>query len=106
MPIVGCPLGANADRCASQRQASLNNDDRENLIVVKIDHTINAKESALDRFQQDTSLQAAYTDPIHPIFNSFSPQPQRVSAPSRPCFKWVRGQEIHRTFANGTLQVG
>ncbi len=30
------------------------------------------------RFQQDTGLQAAYTDPISPIFNSYSPQPQRT----------------------------
>ena len=64
--------------CASQSQASLNNSDSENLIVVKIDHTINAKDSVWYRFQQDTGLQAAYTDPINPIFNSYSPQPQRT----------------------------
>jgi hypothetical protein len=78
VPIVGCPLGTNGDGCASQRQASLNNSDSENLIVVKIDHTINAKDSVWYRFQQDTGLQAAYTDPINPIFNSYSPQPQRT----------------------------
>jgi hypothetical protein len=78
VPIVGCPLGSNVDGCASQRQASLNNSDSENLIVVKIDHTINTKDSVWYRFQQDTGLQAAYTDPINPIFNSFSPQPQRT----------------------------
>jgi hypothetical protein len=78
VPIVGCPLGSNGDGCASQRQASLNNSDSENLIVVKIDHTIDAKDSVWYRFQQDTGLQAAYTDPINPIFNSYSPQPQRT----------------------------
>ena len=78
VPMVGCPLGTASDGCASQRQASLNNSDSENLIVVKIDHTINAKNSAWYRFQQDTGLQAAYTDPINPIFNSYSPQPQRT----------------------------
>jgi Carboxypeptidase regulatory-like domain len=78
VPIVGCPLGANNDGCASQRQASLNNSDGENLIVVKIDHTINAKDSIWYRFQQDTGLQAAYTDPLNPVFNSYSPQPQRT----------------------------
>ncbi len=76
VPIVGCPLGGNG--CASQRQASLNNSDTENLIVVKIDHTINTKDSVWYRFQQDTGLQAAYTDPINPIFNAYSPQPQRT----------------------------
>jgi len=78
VPIVGCPLGTNDDGCASQRQASLNNSDGENLIVVKIDHTINAKDSIWYRFQQDTGLQAAYTDPVNPLFNSYSPQPQRT----------------------------
>ncbi|MGB9030791.1 MAG: TonB-dependent receptor [Acidobacteriaceae bacterium] len=78
VPIVGCPLGTNGDGCASQRQASLNNSDSENLIVAKIDHTINASDSVWYRFQQDTGLQAAYTDPIDPIFNSYSPQPQRT----------------------------
>ena len=78
VPIFGCPLGASGDGCATQRQASLNNSDSENLIVVKMDHTINAKDSVWYRFQQDTGLQAAYTDPINPIFNSYSPQPQRT----------------------------
>ena len=78
VPIVGCPLGANGAGCASQRQASLNNSDSENLIVVKIDHTISAKDSVWYCFQQDTGLQAAYTDPINPIFNAYSPQPQRT----------------------------
>ncbi|MGA9667726.1 MAG: carboxypeptidase-like regulatory domain-containing protein [Terracidiphilus sp.] len=78
VPIIGCPLGTNGDGCASQRQASLNNSDGENLIVVKVDHTINAKNSIWYRFQQDTGLQAAYTDPINSVFNSYSPQPQRT----------------------------
>jgi hypothetical protein len=78
VPIVGCPFGANGDGCASQRQASLNNSDSEDLIVVKIDHTINANNSIWYRFQQDTGLQAAYTDPLNPVFNSYSPQPQRT----------------------------
>ena len=56
----------------------MNNSDSENLIVLKIDHTIDANNSVWYRFQQDTGLQAAYTDPINPIFNSYSPQPQRT----------------------------
>jgi len=35
----------------------MNNSDSENLIVVKIDHTINANQQRLYRFQQDTGLQ-------------------------------------------------
>jgi hypothetical protein len=64
--------------CANQSQRSLTNDDRENLLVVKIDHTLDANNTIWYRFQQDTGLQAAYTDPINSIFNSYSPQPQRT----------------------------
>ena len=46
------------------------------MFVVKIDHTINAANTVWYRFQSDTGLQAAYTDPINSIFNSYSPQPQ------------------------------
>jgi hypothetical protein len=56
----------------------MTNDDTENLIVVKIDHTIDRDNSIWYRFQQDTGLQAAFTDPIDAIFNSYSPQPQRT----------------------------
>ena len=92
-PVLTCPLdesGAllpgtqtatnllNGTGCANIRTQSMNNSDSENLIVVKIDHTINANNSVWYRFQQDTGLQAAYTDPINPIFNAYSPQPQRT----------------------------
>jgi hypothetical protein len=92
-PVLTCPLDANGallpgtqtpanlfngEGCANIRTRSMNNSDSENLIVVKIDHTINAKSSIWYRFQQDTGLQAAYTDPINSIFNSYSPQPQRT----------------------------
>ena len=82
LPVASCPLDASGavltaalgtvldgSGCANQFQASLHNGDSENLIVVKIDHTINANNSIWYRFQQDTGLQAAYTDPINPIFN-------------------------------------
>ncbi|MGC2398529.1 MAG: TonB-dependent receptor [Acidobacteriaceae bacterium] len=92
LPISTCPLAAGGNPlpapaggglfdgsgCANQRQESLNNSDSENLIVVKIDQTINPSNSVWYRFQQDTGLQAAYTDPINPIFNGYSPQPQRT----------------------------
>jgi hypothetical protein len=64
--------------CANQSQESLTNSDGENLMVVKIDHTIDHNNSVWYRFQQDTGLQAAYTDPINAMFNSYSPQPQRT----------------------------
>src|ERR1039458_3877967 len=92
-PVLSCPLDANGSLlpgtqtssnlfngsgCVNKRTQSMNNQDSENLIVLKIDHTIDANNSVWYRFQQDTGLQAAYTDPINPIFNSYSPQPQRT----------------------------
>ena len=92
-PVLSCPLDSNGNLlpgtqsatnlfdgagCANIRTQSLNNSNSENLIVVKIDHTIDARNSVWYRFQQDTGLQAAYTDPINPVFNSYSPQPQRT----------------------------
>ena len=92
LPVSTCALAANGsllpaapsgtlldgDGCANQRQESLNNSDSENLIILRIDHTLNSNNRVWYRFQQDTGLQAAYTDPINPIFNSYSPQPQRT----------------------------
>jgi Carboxypeptidase regulatory-like domain len=93
IPVLSCPLAANGEMlpgtesasnllngtgCANVHTQSLKNSDSENLVVVKIDHTIDASNSIWYRFQQDTGLQAAYTDPINPIFNSYSPQPQRT----------------------------
>ena len=92
VPVVSCPLDTSGSMlpppsngtlldgggCATERQESLNNSDSENLIVVKIDHTINSKDSIWYRFQQDSGLQAEWTDPIDSIFNSYSPQPQRT----------------------------
>jgi hypothetical protein len=77
VPIIGCPL-ENGSGCANQREASLNNSDSENLVVAKIDQTLGKQDTLWYRFQQDTGLQAAYTDPVDPIFNSYSPQPQRT----------------------------
>jgi len=80
-PVLTCPLDAsgvlltgtqtsinlfNGSGCANKRTQSLNNIDSENLIVVKMDHTLNANNSVWYRFQQDTGLQAAYTDAINP----------------------------------------
>jgi hypothetical protein len=73
--VNSCPL-ANGFGCANQRQESLQNSDHETVFVLKIDHTINAANTAWYRFQSDTGLQAAWTDPVNVIFNSYSPQPQ------------------------------
>jgi hypothetical protein len=91
VPVSSCPLDAsgallpgtqtsgnllNGAGCANQREESLQNSDHEDVFVLKVDHTINAANTVWYRFQSDTGLQAAFTDPINVIFNSYSPQPQ------------------------------
>jgi hypothetical protein len=76
--ITGCPLD-NSNGCAIQQQRSLNNSDTEDLAVLRLDETISPKDSVWLRLQQDTGLQAEFTDPINSIFNAYSPQPQRTA---------------------------
>ena len=85
LPVLGCPLAAggamasgtpaNGDGCANRRTVSLSSTDHEQVITARIDHNIDAQNMVWYRFQSDTGLQAAYTDPINPVFNSVSPQP-------------------------------
>jgi len=73
--ILGCPLGATGDGCANRQSVSHSSDDHEQVQTIRLDYNINQKETAWFRFQSDTGLQAAYTDPINPVFNALSPQP-------------------------------
>jgi hypothetical protein len=73
--ILGCPLGAAGDGCANRQSISHSSDDHEQVQTVRLDYNVNQKDTAWLRFQSDTGLQAAYTDPINPVFNALSPQP-------------------------------
>jgi hypothetical protein len=73
--ILGCPLGAAEDGCANRQSISHSSDDHEQVQTVRLDYNVNQKDTAWFRFQSDTGLQAAYTDPINPVFNALSPQP-------------------------------
>ena len=85
LAILGCPFNAggapvggnppNGDGCANRRSVSHSSDDHEQVQTVRFDYNIDAKDTAWFRFQADTGLQAAYTDPINSLFDSFSPQP-------------------------------
>jgi hypothetical protein len=82
---LGCPLMANAtaapgavpdgDGCANRQNVTFSSPDHEQVFTLRLDHNINANNLVWYRFQSDTGLQAAYTDPINPLFNSLSPQP-------------------------------
>ncbi len=75
VPILGCPLGNKEDGCANSQSVSHSSDDHEQLQTVRIDYNIDENNSTWYRFQTDNGLQAAYTDPINPVFNAISPQP-------------------------------
>jgi hypothetical protein len=73
--ILGCPLGTAGDGCANRQSVSHSSDDHEQVQTVRIDYNINPKDTTWFRFQVDNGVQAAYTDPINPLFNAVSPQP-------------------------------
>jgi len=78
--VLGCPLGLGAgsndgNGCANRQSVSHSSDDHEQVQTVRIDYNINEKNTTWYRFQADTGVQAAYTDPINPLFDSVSPQP-------------------------------
>ncbi len=61
--------------CANRQSLSHSSNDHEQVQTARIDYNINTNDTAWFRFQADTGVQAAYTDPINPLFNSISPQP-------------------------------
>ena len=71
--VAGVPPDGNG--CANRQSVSHSSDDREQVQTVRIDYNIDEKNITWYRFQADTGLQAAYTDPINPLFNAVSPQP-------------------------------
>ncbi len=75
MVILGCPLGVAGDGCANRQSVSHSSDDHEQVQTVRLDYNINEKDTAWIRFQVDTGVQAAYTDPINSLFDAVSPQP-------------------------------
>jgi hypothetical protein len=73
--VLGCPLGAASEGCANRQSVSHSSDDHEQVQTVRIDYNLREKDTLWLRFQADTGLQAAYTDPINPLFDAVSPQP-------------------------------
>src|SRR5580658_9075492 len=84
LAVLGCPfdvgggppgIANDGNGCANRQSVSHSSDDHEQVQTARVDYNINEKNTAWFRFQADTGLQAAYTDPINPLFNAFSPQP-------------------------------
>src|ERR1700719_1122918 len=84
LTVLGCPfdvggglptIANDGDGCANRQSVSHSSDDHEQVQTLRIDYNINEKNTTWFRFQADNGLQAAYTDPINPLFNAISPQP-------------------------------
>jgi hypothetical protein len=84
LAVLGCPfdvggvapaIANDGNGCVNRQSISHSSSDHEQVQTVRIDYNINQKDSTWFRFQTDNGLQAAYTDPINPLFNALSPQP-------------------------------
>src|SRR5271163_1619306 len=84
LAVLGCPFDAgggapavpnDGNGCANRRSVSHSSDDHEQVQTARVDYDINEKNTTWYRFQPDNGVQAAYTDPINPLFNAVSPQP-------------------------------
>jgi hypothetical protein len=110
LAILGCPfdvgggppaISNDGNGCANRQSISHSSDDHEQVQTARIDYNVNEKNIAWFRFQADTGLQAAWTDPINPLFDAISPQPlysfaagythvfsQRLVNYFNPAFSW------------------
>src|SRR5437660_1158148 len=111
LAVLGCPFNSNGsaatgnppngDGCANRRSVSQSSADSEQVQTGRVDYNLDENNTAWVRLQHDGGLQAAYTDPINPLFNAISPQPlysfaagyTHVFSPSlvnyfNPAFSW------------------
>jgi len=85
LAVLGCPFNSdgtpasgkppNGNGCANRQSVSHSSDDHEQVQTARVDYNIDEDNTTWFRFQADTGLQAAYTDPINPLFDALSPQP-------------------------------
>lgn len=84
LAVLGCPFDSggtppavpnDGNGCANRQSVSHSSDDHEQVQTARIDYNIDEHNTTWFRFQADTGVQAAYTDPINPIFDAVSPQP-------------------------------
>src|SRR5580700_164202 len=83
--VLGCPLNEDGSQaagnppdgkgCANRQSVSHSSDDHEQVQTLRIDYNVNENNTTWFRVQTDTGVQAAFTDPINSLFDSFSPQP-------------------------------
>ena len=85
LAVLGCPFNSDGSARAAIRPTERLREPAEHLAFERRPRagadrrasitTSTQNNTAWFRFQADTGLQAAYTDPINPLFNAISPQP-------------------------------
>jgi Carboxypeptidase regulatory-like domain len=84
LAILGCPFDTgggppaivnDGNGCANRQSVSHSSDDHEQVQTARVDYNLDENDALWFRFQADTGVQAAYTDPISAIFDAVSPQP-------------------------------
>jgi len=83
--VLGCPFNSdgtaapgnspNGNGCANRQSVSHSSGDHEQVQTIRVDYNLSEKDTTWFRFQADTGLQAAYTDPINSLFDAVSAQP-------------------------------
>src|SRR5258708_1311632 len=126
LAVLGCPFNSDGtaaggnpssgNGCANRQSISHSSDDREQVQTARIDYNIDGRNTAWFRFQSDSGVQAAYTDPINPLFNASSAQPLYSFASGythvssgrlvnyfNPAFSWYESlfgpSDFHKTLA-------
>jgi len=82
-PNLGCGdfsgtagFGAGGTACAAQFVSGQNNLITEWILASRVDYKISSKDSLFGRYHMDRGVQATGTDPINPVFNATSLQPE------------------------------
>jgi Carboxypeptidase regulatory-like domain/TonB-dependent Receptor Plug Domain len=79
--LAGSPTGLGGTfgvdtACALTFQGGNNNLNKERLMSIRVDYVATTNDKLSFRYWQDRGLQPTFTDPINPIFNTQSNQPQ------------------------------
>ena len=76
LTINGEQFGAGAAPCAFEFRAQDRNSTSETLYIGRIDYDAGANDHMFAHFKIDKGLQDSYTDPLNPLFNTTSKQPE------------------------------
>lgn len=69
-------FGADGNPCAVQYVSGQNNLITEWILATRVDYKISSKDTLFGRYHMDRGVQATGTDPINPVFNATSLQPE------------------------------